>query len=103
MANVERQDATGTGHETDDHAHPGTMTYVVVGIILAVLTGQPVWFVGAGEHAAFVGAAGYVVGDIDRFWVSGLYRAINYRTRFILEHFDGSSSLTSVFFRCCLL
>jgi cytochrome c oxidase subunit IV len=39
MANVDRQEAVvKNGHEADDHAHPGTMTYVVVGIILAILT-----------------------------------------------------------------
>lgn len=43
MANAERQDAARAAahpeHEHgDDHAHPGTMTYVVIGIALAVLT-----------------------------------------------------------------
>jgi cytochrome c oxidase subunit IV len=39
MANVERQEpAEKTGHHAEDHAHPGTMTYVVVGIVLAILT-----------------------------------------------------------------
>jgi cytochrome c oxidase subunit IV len=39
MANVERQEPAGnTGHEADEHGHPGTMTYVVVGIALAILT-----------------------------------------------------------------
>jgi cytochrome c oxidase subunit IV len=45
MANAERAerndtvDATthdGAGH--DDHAHPGNMTYVIVGVVLAILT-----------------------------------------------------------------
>src|SRR5829696_5385918 len=70
-------------------------------LVLTILTVQIVCFVGAGEHAAFVGAAGYVVGDIDRFWVPGLYGAISYSTD-TLELFDGPSSLASVFFRCCL-
>jgi cytochrome c oxidase subunit IV len=43
MANAERQDAAraATRHEhghDDEHAHPGTMTYVVIGIALAILT-----------------------------------------------------------------
>jgi cytochrome c oxidase subunit IV len=43
MANVDRQEAAGnTGHEADDHGHPGTMTYVVVGIVLAILTAMEV-------------------------------------------------------------
>src|SRR5215213_5634595 len=76
-------------------------TTEAVYLVLTILTVQIVCFVGAGEHAAFVGAAGYVVGDIDRFWVSGLYGAISYSTD-TLELFDGPSSLASVFFRCCL-
>jgi len=43
MANAERNESVRTtGHEepgTDhEHGHPGTMTYVVVGIVLAILT-----------------------------------------------------------------
>jgi cytochrome c oxidase subunit IV len=38
MAISERHGPAEPAHGTDEHAHPGTMTYVVVGVILAILT-----------------------------------------------------------------
>lgn len=39
MANAERNETVHSpAHEEHDHDHPGTMTYVVVGIVLAILT-----------------------------------------------------------------
>jgi cytochrome c oxidase subunit IV len=42
MANVERQDAVDTQHGSEGHGHPGTMTYVTIGIVLAILTAMEV-------------------------------------------------------------
>ncbi len=43
-----------TGHHVEEHSHPGPRTYVMVGLVLAIITGIEVWAYNVEQIQAFL-------------------------------------------------